>query len=151
MASDWNTEDGKSSLKIGKEIERAVVSSLIDGGFSIDHIAEDPNRFFDGYDVLVNGKRVEVKSNSGLGRDGSPLSTFCVERTTKVGKPIGWITGKSDRVILVNRLTMTAYIYRADALRDWSVGKRTFVVDGADCFIMPHECIEAGYLKKWEL
>lgn len=151
MASDWTSEDGESSLKIGKKVERIVVSSLRKGGFTIDHIAEDPKRFFDGYDVLVAGKRVEIKSNSGWSKTGAPLDTFCVEKITKVGKPIGWSQGLSDRVILVNRRTATAYIYRADMLAAWSVGKRTFVVDGADCFIMPHECTDAGYLKQWDL
>ena len=151
MASDWTSEDGKSSLKIGKKVEHLVVDSLRKGGFTIDHIAQDPDRFFDGYDVLVAGKRVEIKSNSGWSKTGQPLDTFCVEKITKVGKPIGWSQGKSDRVILVNRRTMKAYIYRADMLAAWSVRQRTFVVDGADCFIMPHECTAAGYLKKWEL
>jgi hypothetical protein len=151
MASDWTSEEGKSSLNIGKKVERIVVSSLRKGGFTIDHIAEDPDRFFDGYDVLVAGKRVEIKSNSGWSKRGAALDTFCVEITTKTGKPIGWSQGKSDRVIIVNRRTMRAYIYRADMLRAWSVGRWTFVVDGADCFIMPHECTAAGYLKAWDL
>jgi hypothetical protein len=151
MASDWHTELGQRSLNIGKKVERLVVSSLREMGFTIDHIAEDPERFFDGADVLVAGKRVEIKSNSGWSKRGAPLDTFCVEIINKVGKPIGWSSGKSDRVVIVNRRTMRAYIYRSDLLRAWSVGKRTVVVDGADCFIMPHECAPAGYLKAWDL
>jgi len=151
MASDWHTEEGERALKIGKKVERIVVSSFRERGYTIDHIAEDPDRFFDGYDVLVAGKRVEVKSNSGWSKGGVALDTFCVEIITKTGKPIGWSTGKSDRVVLVNRRTGTAYIYRSDMLKAWSVGQRIRVVNDADCFIMPHECTAAGYLAKWEL
>lgn len=151
MASDWHTEDGKRSLEVGKKFERIVVSSFQEMGYTCSHIAEDPDRFFDGYDVLVAGKRVEIKSNSGVDDWGNPYQTFCVEKINKVGKPIGWSQGKSDVVVLVNIRTRTAYFYRADKLVAWSVGKSTFRKNGADCFIMPHECAPAGYLKKWEL
>jgi hypothetical protein len=149
--SDWHTQDGKRSLKIGKEIERDVVSSFGEKGYTTDHIAEDPKRFFDGYDVLVEGKRVEIKSNSGVDDWGNPYRTFCVETVTKVGKPIGWSTGLSDAVVLVNIRTRTAYFYNARKLAAWSVHQQTFISNGALCFKMPHECTPAGYLHKWEL
>jgi len=151
MESDWHTEDGKRSLEVGKEFERIVVSSMRNMGYTIDHIAEDPNRFFDGYDVLVEGNRIEIKSNSGIDDWGNPYHTFCVEKITKTGKPIGWSQGRSDAVVLVNIRTRTAYMYSAGKLKAWSVGKRTFPKNGADCFIMPHECAAAGYLKSWKL
>jgi len=149
--SDWNTVEGAESLRIGKIAERSVVAGLEERGYRINHLAEDPLHYNIGYDVLVNNKRTEIKSNSGVDERGRAYSTCCVEKVTKVGRPIGWSQGKSDRVLFFNRSDRMLYIYEARRLHEWSVGRRTFVKWGADCLLMPWECAEAGYLCKVQL
>jgi len=149
--SDWNTVEGEEALRIGKQAERAVVAGLAGRGYRIKHIAEDPQHYNDGYDVLVNNKRTEIKSNSGVDERGHAYSTCCVEKVTKIGRPIGWSQGKSDRVLFFNRSNSMLYVYEADRLHEWSRGRRTFLKHGADCLLMPWECAEAGYLCKVQL
>jgi hypothetical protein len=149
--SDWNTVDGAEALAIGKRAEREVVASLRERGFRIDHLAEDPLHYNIGYDVIVNNKRTEIKSNSGVDAWGAPYGTCCVEKITKIGRPIGWSQGKSDRVLFFNRSNRLLYVYEARHLQEWSVGRWTFKKHGADCLLMPWECNEAGFLCKVQL
>lgn len=151
MASDWNTEEGKRSLQVGKEFEAKLFALMSEVDPAAEWISEDPNRFFDGYDMIFRGKRVEVKSNAGVSAWGAHYDTVCIEVINKVGKPIGWSTGKSDVVVFIDRSTSWAYIYRAEVLREWIKERRTFERYGAECCIMPWICKEAGFISQVSL
>jgi len=146
MASDWHTADGQRSLQVGKEAEARLFILLKEIDPDAQWISQDPERFFDGHDMIFRGKRVEVKSNAGTGLAGKAYDTVCVEVTTKAGRPVGWSTGKSDVVVFIDRSKSWAYIYRSSALREWIANRRVFNRHGADCVIMPWICAEAGFI-----
>ena len=150
MASDWHTEEGKSSLNVGKKFEARLFRLMSATDPGAQWISEDKERFFDGYDVIFRGRRVEIKTNSGM-KDGLHCETCCVEIRTKVGRPIGWSEGKSDVVVFVDRSTSRAYIYKAAVLREWIKDRWTFVRYGADCTLMPWSCPEAGFHREVQL
>jgi hypothetical protein len=150
MASDWHTEEGKSSLNIGKKFEARIFRLMSATDPNAQWISQDPKRFFDGFDVIFRGQRVEVKTNSGL-KEGRHLDTCCVEITTKIGRPIGWSQGLSDVVVFIDRSTSRAYIYKAAPLREWIKDRWTFVCNGADCTLMPWICQEAGFHREVQL
>jgi hypothetical protein len=144
--ADWNTADGKRALQVGKEFEGRLFSIMCEADPDAQWIANDPERFFDGYDMIFRGKRVEVKSNAGVSAWGKHYDTVCVEVTTKAGRPIGWSTGKSDVVVFIDRSTCWAYVYRSSVLREWIKSGRTFSSNDAQCIIMPWICKDAGFV-----
>jgi len=151
MESDWHTEDGKRSLQVGKEFEARLFRLMSETDAGAEWISEDPQRFFDGYDMIFRGKRVEVKSNAGVSAWGKHYDTVCVEVTTKAGRPVGWSTGKSDVVVFIDRSTSWAYVYRSSSLREWIKTRRTFERHDAECIIMPWICAEAGFVAQVQL
>ena len=146
MSGDWNTEDGKRSLQVGKEFESRLFRLMIEADPDAQWISEDPNRFFDGYDMVFRGKRVEVKSNAGVNSWGKHYDTVCVETVNKAGRPIGWSTGRSDVVVFIDRSVGAAYIYRSPDLGRWIKEQRTFERYDAQCCIMPWICKPAGFV-----
>ena len=151
MESDWHTEDGKRSLQVGKEFEARLFRLMSETNAGAEWISEDPQRFFDGYDMIFRGKRVEVKSNAGVSAWGKHYDTVCVEVVTKAGRPVGWSTGRSDVVVFIDRSTSWAYVYRSSSLREWIKTRRTFERHDAECITMPWICAEAGFVAQVQL
>lgn len=137
MGSDWNTTEGKRALDIGKKWEGKLFKKLKEYDPHAQWISEDSNQWYVGHDMIYHGWRVEVKSNGGVDEKGAPYPTVCVEKVTKAGHPVGWLTSKSDVVMFINRAQSVAYIYNSVKLAAWIKGKRTFKRYDADCITMP--------------
>lgn len=149
MLQDLHTEEGQIAMREGKAAELRFYQSF---DAPPQWIAEDKDKLLAGHDFIVNGKRVEVKSNSGWNdKDDCPYTTACVEVITRGGYEVGWRKGGADLLVLINRLDWTGHIYRAKDLKLFSAGRSTFTVYGAKCFLMDWTESRAGYIKSVQL
>jgi hypothetical protein len=152
MLKDLNTVDGQRAMRDGKAAELAFYECF--KRLPIQWISEDADKVLAGHDFIVDGKRVEVKSNSGWNdQKGIPYETCCVEVETRGGNVVGWKQKKADLVVFINRLTWKAYIYRAFDLKAYSHSKASslFWKHDARCFTMPWIEESAGFMAEVEL
>jgi hypothetical protein len=137
MASDWHTVEGKAAMSIGKKWEGKLFKKLVELDADAEWIAEDSAKWYAGHDIVWRGYRVEVKSNGGVDEMGFPYPTVCVEKVTKAGYTVGWLTSKSDVVMFINRAKSVAYMYNSEKLAAWIAPFPTFERWGAKCITMP--------------
>lgn len=153
MISDWHTADGMRSLNTGKLWEGKLYNKFRESDPDAEWISEKPDNWYIGFDMKYKGLQIEVKSNDGWdSKNNRAYDTVCVELTTKAGRPIGWMSGNADVVAFINIWERACYLYRADDLKRFLKGRRTFSRHNALCTVMKwNEGSDAGFVKKVSL
>lgn len=114
--SDWidgKCNGDKHALTEGKMAERAVADHFRKRGKTVEHVSENEEQYNCGYDMTINGKKTEIKSNDYIDRQGHMV----VEVTDKTSNecPAKW-KAAAERYIFVERQTGKAYVYDAKKL-----------------------------------
>ena len=149
--ADWHTADGQRSLQVGAAAEARLFNKLVKQDADAEWKSIHPSNYFIGHDMVFKGLKVEVKSCSGVSKDGTHYETACIELVTKAGKEVGWRTGGADILVQIDRSNWKAHVYDATALNEWSKKQRTFESYDAQCMRMEWQCKEAGHIKTVQL
>lgn len=151
MLKDLHTEDGQRAMAVGQKWERRVWEVFKSLDSEARWISGAEGDYLAGHDFIFKGKRVEVKSNEGVGSNGILYSTCCLELETRGANTIGWRCGKADVVLLINRAQRRGYFYDAKKLSQWAKHRAFFWKHDAKCIKIDWANEAAGFFAEVEL
>lgn len=115
--SDWidgTCAGGKCALTEGKQVEEAVYKMLKGRGMQVEWLSQAQENWMCGYDMIVNGSRVEIKSNEYI--DHRDQIVIEISDKTPGQHRSKWMDGRADRLLFVERSTGRVLCYNAPRL-----------------------------------
>lgn len=137
MTPDWKSGTcarGQNALACGRAVEELVFRTMTEAGHKCEWISNDSDKWLLGHDMIIDGKRVEIKSNEYVSESGSVVIEISDKTSFKSRSK--WMGGAADILLFVARSTGQFAMYDARRLTDHldSIPRhRIRSYNGADC------------------